>query len=483
MEKREGIADFSLFGGPLHRLGCRSGLVRGTNTVLLGLALGVGLWLIVLTLAFIEGVTDHMFTLRLIAGHARLLVVIPLFFICESWVNPRMTAFVRTIAQSGIVPPSALPALNAEVARTNRWKDAWWPEAVCLLAAVVMAVTGSSLQTVGESGVYDPRRAALGALVYFQGGLTLFRFLLFRWVWKLALWSWFLWRVSRLDLHLLPGHPDRDGGLGSLEGVHERFTPLVVAISVLECSALAETNDDGTITWYADETYIDFTGGEDDGGGGAEGEGEGGGEPDDDGDDDGDEGGEGEGEGDDGEGEGEGGGEGEGEGEEEDGETPGGADPESSEQDDEGGVGQPGGDGGGGGRGHVTGGSLGTITRGGGYTDPSPDGDGDDGGAAGTPDVVRPGGGVSDPPKNGETRGFARWGGYNPPIGRERDPYINPGDDYSAAAGAPIRRSVSSQGSVRIEEFSGPTPGGSPADGLVSAGMAQDPDGDERNLD
>jgi len=246
METREGIADLSLLGGPLYQLGRRLGLVRGTNTVLLGLTIGVGLWLIILTLAFIEGVTDRMFTLQLIAGHARLLVVIPLFFICESWVNPRMTAFVRTIAQSGIVPPTALPALDAEVARTNRWKDAWWPEAGCLLAAVVMAVMGSSLQSLGESGVYDPRRTALGALVYFQGGLTLFRFLLFRWGWKLALWSWFLWRVSRLDLHLLPGHPDRDGGLGSLEGVHERFTPLVVAISVLECSAMAEAISMGT---------------------------------------------------------------------------------------------------------------------------------------------------------------------------------------------------------------------------------------------
>jgi len=109
-----------------------------------------------------------------------------------------------------------------------------------------MAVTGSSLQSLGESGVYDPKRTALAAFVYFQIGLTVFRFLLFRWAWKLALWTWFLWRVSRLDLHLLPGHPDRDGGLGRLEGVHERFTPLVAAISVLECSAMVEAFSSGT---------------------------------------------------------------------------------------------------------------------------------------------------------------------------------------------------------------------------------------------
>jgi hypothetical protein len=87
----------------------------------------------------------------------------------------------------------------------------------------------------------------LAALVYFHVGLTLFRFLLFRWAWKLALWSWFLWRVSRINLHLIPGHPDRAGGLGMLEAVHERFTPLVAALSVLECASLAESISTGML--------------------------------------------------------------------------------------------------------------------------------------------------------------------------------------------------------------------------------------------
>jgi len=56
----------------------------------------------------------------------------------------------------------------------------------------------------------------------------------------LALWGWFLWRVSRLKLQLIPGHPDHDGGLGPLEGVHERFTPFIAAVSILQCASLAE---------------------------------------------------------------------------------------------------------------------------------------------------------------------------------------------------------------------------------------------------
>jgi hypothetical protein len=40
---------------------------------------------------------------------------------------------------------------------------------------------------------------------------------------------------------------DRAGGLGPLEGVHERFTPLVAALSVLECASLAEAISTGTL--------------------------------------------------------------------------------------------------------------------------------------------------------------------------------------------------------------------------------------------
>ena len=239
---------FSVLGGPLHDVGRRLGLVRGeTNTVMLGLALGWLPWLLIAGLSLIEGVADRMFSMSLVAGHARLLLVIPLMFVCESWAGPRMAAFVRTIARNEVVATIAQPALDAEVSRVRRWANSWLPEVACLLGATLLHVTGTRLQTYGESVAYDPARDSLAFLVYLHVALLVFRFLLFRCAWKLALWGWFLWRVSRLDLHLLAGHPDRAGGLGSLEGVHERFTPLVAALSVLECAALAESISKGTL--------------------------------------------------------------------------------------------------------------------------------------------------------------------------------------------------------------------------------------------
>jgi hypothetical protein len=75
---------------------------------MLGPAFGWAPWLLITGLALIEGVADRMFSMALVAAHARLLIVIPLIFISESWVTPRMSACVATIARYGAVSPDDL---------------------------------------------------------------------------------------------------------------------------------------------------------------------------------------------------------------------------------------------------------------------------------------------------------------------------------------------------------------------------------------
>jgi hypothetical protein len=247
---------FSLLGGPFYRLGCKLGLVRsGTNTVALGFAFGVFLWIVLVVLAFIEGVQQQLFSLSLIGVHVRLLVAIPLFFLCESWLDPRMTVFVSMIGRSGVVPDTELPALDSEVQRNAQWSDSWVAEAICLLAAVLLSLAAKELHMFGRTTVFDPNRAAdvlaIAALWYWVVCLTLFRFLIFRWIWRIGLWSYFLWRVAKLQLNLIPTHPDGVAGLGYLEVVHDHFTPLVLAISVIQAASLAEEIYAGKMTFGA----------------------------------------------------------------------------------------------------------------------------------------------------------------------------------------------------------------------------------------
>lgn len=237
-------------------MGSRVGLVRDeTNTVRLGLALGVIPWLILMVLALIEGAGHQVFSPSVIGVHARLLLAIPLFFLCESLLAPRLDMFVRTIVRSEVVPPHVQPALEAEIARIHRWKNSWVPDAASLLAAVVLSVFASQLHISGTTAAYDPSRAATEMMMagqwYLVVCLTLFRFLMIRWLWRLGLWCFFLWRVSKLDLQLMPTHPDQTAGLGYLEVVHAHFTPLILAISVVQAAMLAEELSTGLARFEA----------------------------------------------------------------------------------------------------------------------------------------------------------------------------------------------------------------------------------------
>jgi hypothetical protein len=59
--------------------------------------------------------------------------------------------------------------------------------------------------------------------------LPIFQFLMLRWYFRLFIWMRFLRQVSRIDLSLVPTHPDRVGGLGFLANTVYAFTPLAVA--------------------------------------------------------------------------------------------------------------------------------------------------------------------------------------------------------------------------------------------------------------
>ena len=256
MGDSEKLSELSLLGGPLHRLGLRLGLVRGkTNTIPLGVALGVLLWTVTVVLAVFEGHSGELFSLAKIAGHVRLLAAIPLFFICEAWVDPRFTGFVRKLVRSGVVPTTSRPNLESEIKSVARWRDAWLPEVVCLLSAVLLSVLAPHLNLSGLTTGANPRLAegqiTMTGVWYQIVCLPLFRFLIFRWLWRLGLWWQFLWRLSRLELHLVPTHPDHAAGLGGLETVHTHFIPLVLAISIVNGASFAEEISAGVSAFEA----------------------------------------------------------------------------------------------------------------------------------------------------------------------------------------------------------------------------------------
>ena len=247
MKEDNKIQEFSVFGGPLLQLGYRLGLVREkTNTIWVGLTLGLLAWSVLMVLGQLQGLGNKMFSLAVIGIHVRFLVAIPLFFICEAWVVPKMAEFVRNIVRSGLVPESELPALAVDIRRINRMKDTWLAEIIIVLAVFTVPVIEMIAQLPGRSGNWTwILNQAGGSFTPLHGWylgfcLPLFRFLILRWLWNLGLWWYFLWRLEKRHLNLIPTHPDSAGGLGYLEIVQEHFFPLVLAISAVFSASIAE---------------------------------------------------------------------------------------------------------------------------------------------------------------------------------------------------------------------------------------------------
>ena len=69
--------------------------------------------------------------------------------------------------------------------------------------------------------------------------LPIFQFLLIRWYFRLFIWGRFLWQVSRIELTLVPTHPDRVAGLGFLSGVSTALALFVAAHGTLLAGLIA----------------------------------------------------------------------------------------------------------------------------------------------------------------------------------------------------------------------------------------------------
>jgi hypothetical protein len=88
---------------------------------------------------------------------------------------------------------------------------------------------GSWYASTDSSGT----KLSLAGYWYIFISRPLFQFIAYRWYFRIFIWTRFLWQTSRLNLNLVPTHPDRAGGLGFLSMNSFLFAPLIMAHGVL----------------------------------------------------------------------------------------------------------------------------------------------------------------------------------------------------------------------------------------------------------
>ena len=236
-------ADFSLvLGGPLYQLFRRSHLSGDALELMRQRIIIISLftWLPLLVLSALEGHalggSAAVPFLLDVEVHIRFLVVVPLFIVAELVVHQRMRFVVRQFLERNLIPESALARFNSAIASAYRLRNSVLAEVLLIAFVYVVGVLliwrrYGALATATWYAVptAEGLQLSLSGMWYGYVSQPIFQFLLLRWYFRIFIWMRFLWQVSRIELSLVPTHPDRVGGLGFLGNTVYAFTPLAVA--------------------------------------------------------------------------------------------------------------------------------------------------------------------------------------------------------------------------------------------------------------
>jgi len=247
MEDRSspGLDDFSLAkGGPLFEVFVRTRLMRpdlspaGRRIVFLVLFT----WFPLLLLSAwqglaIGGALKIPFLFDFTAA-VRFLVCIPLLVIAETVIDSRSREVIGYFFTSGILEEKELPSFVAVIRKIAKLRESRLAEGVMIGLVIVVVLFlrrefsgGSSTWQVLVSSVGIER--TLAGWWYVVVSLPVFQFFMLRWLWRIAIWYWFLWRTSKLDLRLISTHPDMAGGLGILGLAQAKFGMVIFAVSAV----------------------------------------------------------------------------------------------------------------------------------------------------------------------------------------------------------------------------------------------------------
>jgi len=233
------VEDFSLvLGGPLFQL-LRKFHLEGDALELLHRRILVTIlltWFPLLLLCTVStgiGSVEQISFFHDIEAHVRFLVALPLLIGAELLVHARIRPLVRRFVEWRIVRPEDMAQFRKAIASAVKIRNSVFVE-LALLAAVysVGLWLWGGRSDLGSSW-YELSgrrwRLTLAGDWYVFVSLPLFQFVLLRWYMRLFIWFRFLWQVNRIDLNLVPTHPDRCGGLSFLGKSSYAYSPILFA--------------------------------------------------------------------------------------------------------------------------------------------------------------------------------------------------------------------------------------------------------------
>jgi hypothetical protein len=253
IDKLDAPTEFSLvLGGPLFQIFRKAHLTGDALELVRQRIIVISLfaWLPLLVLSALEGqllggrvAVPFLLDLEV---HVKFLVVMPLLIAAELVVHQRMRLVVRQFLERNLIPESAMARFDAAIAAAFRLRNSVLAEVLLIAFVYVVGVLiiwrhymALATATWYAAPTVEGSKLSFAGMWYSYVSVPFFQFLLLRWYFRLFIWIRFLWQVSRIELSLVPTHPDRAGGLGFLANTVYAFTLLAVAHGALLAGLIA----------------------------------------------------------------------------------------------------------------------------------------------------------------------------------------------------------------------------------------------------
>jgi hypothetical protein len=179
--------------------------------------------------------------------HVRFLVAIPLLIGAELVVHRRMRFLVKQFLERRLIPENAMTRFDAAIPSVFRLRNSVLAEVLLFAFVYVVGILivwrhyiALDAATWYATPSITGAKLSLAGMWYGYLSLPIFQFLLCRWYFRIFIWARFLWQVSRINLSLVPTHPDRVGGLGFLSDTVYAFLPLLIAHGALLAGLLGD---------------------------------------------------------------------------------------------------------------------------------------------------------------------------------------------------------------------------------------------------
>jgi hypothetical protein len=203
-------------------------------------------WLPLALLAVADGNAFHGLPVPFLhdyAAHVRFLFAVPILVLAEIPIARRIRKTINHFLAANLIGDNDLDRFSDAINDAMRLRDSRIAEVV-LVAVAGFACWFSVHEglSAGDGTWFEPTidgPYSPAGLWYVFISTPIFHFLLLRWVYRMVVWTKFLWQLNKIDLLLTPTHPDGAGGLMFLGKAVVPFGSIMMALSAVVSASVA----------------------------------------------------------------------------------------------------------------------------------------------------------------------------------------------------------------------------------------------------